>query len=421
MNPVFSVELSEVVANGIAQFKAVSFPPGFGFDPFETQDVVDYLVSPYHYNLSLKKIRGAGVLYGTVHAEIRRNFFNHLPQTDRLSVIHSKLDYFKINPHIQHFFGTLDPVDVIDAHDIGMGHSVYHLTTSYGDLVVKQEDFPNQQFYMKLQRRLEYPWFRSHHYVGERPWELTDYLGALNLNQQLVTHRDDIGDDLIIQLGGHAAIGDVLGREDRHFENYMVRDGVILPVDTSILFGEGNEVWGERYIAGGLYEICILSQLMDQPERLFDCFELFHRSYQHRFLELKRQRHLLIEVISEFFEEKTTDSYRCRYVQDRLNDLGYIRVQFERYRKGLVEMMYRKVYRDALSRYMVEHPDRLDQSPLLKMVYLADQNRVSSLFLLEMRRPEVMAEFERYHLLKDSDYEDIDRYCGLINRLSWPT
>ena len=403
----------------VDEFNTYTFPAGFGFDPFSVADVVAYLSSEDHYNLSLRKVRGKGILYGTIHAKLRRRFFNDLPIETRVAVIMPKLKHFKIDRHLRDFVGMRSQVPILDVEDIGMGHSVYRLTTPHGDLVVKQEDVPNQQFYMEFQRALGYPWFRSKHYIGQRTWELTDYLGNSNLNEVLVAGAVPNWTHLIDQLAGHAAMGDVLGREDRHFENYVVQGPSILPVDTSMLFGDGNEVWSERYIAGGLYEICVLGQFRNEPRLFRDYFTQFRNAYMSQLKQLMERRSQIETLIGEFFDEDPINSHRCRYVRERLENLAYPDAQFERYRSALEEMMMRRVVKQAISDRVSVDPSILARSPILKMYYLADQGRVSTLFLLEYHRDAVMSALKAHQILSDAHRAQMTQDVDLLRTLPW--
>ncbi len=409
----------ENVSRITEEFRAQAFPHGFGFDSFEVDDVVNYFCSEDHYNLSLRKVRGQGILYGTIHADLRRQFFNDLPLQARIDVVMPKLRHFNIDVHLRDFVGMRSRVPILDVEDIGMGHSVYRLSTAHGEVVVKQEDVPNQQFYMEFQRALGYPWFRSQHYVGKRTWELTDYLGPTNLNDVLVNHGVSDWDGLIDQLARHAAMGDVLGREDRHFENYVVQGNAILPVDTSMLFGDGNEQWSERYIAGGLYEICVLSQFVDDEMRFAHYFSRFQASYMAQCRMLTNAKDAILRLIAEFFDEDRELSYRCSYVRQRLENRDYPILQFHRYRSGMEEMMRRRVIRRAIQRKVAVDSAVLDRSPILKMYYLADKGRVSTLFLLELHRQQVEAALETNGIIQDEDRVEMVRLARRVTQLDW--
>ena len=412
-------QIVDDVARTVALFRAQAFPSGFGFDAFEIDDVINYFCSEDHYNLSLRKVRGQGVLYGTIHASLRRQFFNDLPLQARIDVVLPKMRHFNIDVHLRDFVGMRSRVPILDVEDIGMGHSVYRLSTAHGEVVVKQEDVPNQQFYMEFQRALGYPWFRSQHYVGKRTWELTDYLGPTNLNDVLVNNGVSDWDGLIDQLARHAAMGDVLGREDRHFENYVVRGNSILPVDTSMLFGDGNEQWSERYIAGGLYEICVLSQFVEDEGLFSHYFSRFQFSYMAQCRMLTQSTNAILRLIAEFFDEDRDLSYRCSYVRQRLENKDYPILQFHRYRSGMEEMMRRRVIRMAIQRKVLAEPEVLDRSPILKMYYLADQGRVSTLFLLELHRQQVEDALETNGIILVQDQVEMESLARRVTQLDW--
>ena len=86
-------------------------------------------------------------------------------------------------------------------------------------------------------------------------------------------------------LARKAAVGDLFGIGDRHFENYMIHDGHILSVDVSILFWPNNEEWSERYMSAGLYEITALRFFTHQPALFQDYWTQFFEHYRH-YIEL---------------------------------------------------------------------------------------------------------------------------------------
>ena len=61
-----------------------------------------------------------------------------------------------------------------------------------------------------------------------------------------------------------AAFGDFLEVGDRHFENYISRGkNTIIAIDVAHLMEKDNQHWTKKYIAGGLYEICLLQYYMN--------------------------------------------------------------------------------------------------------------------------------------------------------------
>ncbi|NDC83109.1 hypothetical protein EB093_05525 [bacterium] len=399
----------------IERLDSLVFPAGFGFESFTLDEVVDYFLSENHFNLSFKRQPGKGILYGLDHVAIRRNLFNSLPISLRRVVLLPKIKHFGIDQHMSGFLGMRSCVSINDAEDIGMGHSVFRVSTPHGQLVIKQESVPNQQFYVELLRVLGYPWFKSRHFSGERSWEITDYLGDENLNDRLVNQKICDWNYLIDQLAQHAAIGDVLGREDRHFENYVTVNDTILPVDTATLFGFGNEHWSERYIAGGLYEICILRQWIDNPDLMQHQLSRFKTGYMHQ-LSVLRDRQLEVRnLIAEFFQQPTVRSNEWRYVESRLNDRNYELVQFRRYRDGLVQMARRLDIR----RWLESIPDKvLNMEPILKMYVLADRRRWSTLFLFDRHESSVRSALRRHNLVVEERGVG-QRFADTVNGLNW--
>ncbi|NBV42493.1 hypothetical protein EBR96_06975 [bacterium] len=406
--------IRSVIAGGVRDFRRLAFSPGFGFDPFTEDEIVDYFTSKNRFNLSLKKERGKGILYGVPHSRIRRGFLNGLPGELRLAIVCPKLQFFKLDTAIASFL-EISPfslqIETID--DIGMGHSVFRIGANGTDIVVKQEDNSNQQFYGLLQSHLGWPTFRSQHVIGTRSWEITDYLGSNNLNQALVSGEIDDWDGLVIQLARHAVLGDVMGREDRHFENYMLQSGAILPVDTSALFGIGNEEWVERYIAGGLYEVCVLARFVESPERFARYTDLFITEYRQYFDHLASEVDIIKSTISGFFQ---SPGNHLNYVESRLNDPLYPRNQFHLYRSALKTMMERRIWKAVLAERVAADSSILTRSEWLKMYYLADQERVSNFFLFEMHEKSLADDFSRFGLVTPDRQAEICDAKALVDR-----
>ncbi len=417
MRSEFLIDAIPHVQRCIAEFSPLSFGAEFGFEGYALNEIVDYLVSPDHYNLSLKKARGKGILYGPAHASIRRKIFNGLSISDRIDVVVPKLAYFGILELIQAFFESANPPEIQDVFDIGMGHSVYCVSTPHGYVVIKQEDFPNQQFYTYLCTELGYPSFRSSHYVGNRSWELTEYLGNLTFNDYWTQSPSIDWGIWIPQLAEHAAMGDCLGREDRHFENYVVSGDRVLPIDTSGLFGEANEAWGERYIAGGLYEICVLQMFWHDDKVFQQYLELFKVSYHDRFTALQQVNHQLRRYIHSFFGDNRT-LYRHRYLAQRLGASDYPIQQMRRYQTGLIECARRRLLRDCIQSLPYEI-NELSDFPVIKMFRLADQRRTSNMFLLEEWEPRLMVELSALGVENTIDQDRLNAIVRVIQSSHW--
>ena len=365
----------------VDRFRPLSFPEGFGFDAFEVADVQRYLSDPTVWNFQFKKIPGRGVLYGVSHAVLRRSVLNELPLDQRLSIMGEKFAYFGVLSKLNLLFRD-EGICVRDVLDIGMGHSVYRVDVYGADgremsLVLKQEEWPSQSFFSQLLTVLGLPMSSSDHVMDEKGcWEISLYLGDQTVQDTLLSEPSDF---LLEQLAMHAALGDVMGRGDRHFENYLVSDGVLYPIDVSFLFWEGNEHWVRKYIAGGMMEMSALAVYSA------DMVDFFFEKYKLMLQRLSGDQAAILGVIRRYFGAKDPDTARkLRYVTTRLQVVaGYFEAQRALYLEAFSEMQVRQGYKRRLAALVLSRPDVLEEHPFLKMYFLADKDRLSGFYLVE--------------------------------------
>jgi hypothetical protein len=369
----------------IEAFKPLSFPKGFGFDVFTTDDFTAFLSDDNQFEFSLKKAKGAHILYGLVHAQVRRQLFNGLSKELRLSVFRKKAEAFKLFDKL----GFI-PDEIQDCWDIGMGHSVYAVTLPAKTIVIKQEELPNQSLFCLLLTALGWPSFESFHVDSKGiGWEISDYLGPVSLCDVLQA-QPDLRQDIEDQLAKHAALGDILGRGDRHYDNYMMTPKGLVPIDISFLFWEGNEAWDYKYIAGGIYEFNVLRRYTGS--RLDEKKGRFFNIYKDTLLELKRAQPLLESHISTFLGQFDLEAEaKLDFIRKRLDNIdAYFQSQVKLYEEGFTEMQRRERLKRCLEEWVKEDPTCLEKNPVLKMYALADFNRPSCFFLLE-EYPEIEA------------------------------
>lgn len=374
----------------IYEFSKIAFPKEYGFDPFQAEDILGYLLTPSQFDFSLKKAKGKHILYGQDHVKLRQNLVNQLPREIRCHLLNKKLSHFKLMSKITAFTKPRETLPtVLDILDIGSGHSVYLITLEIGDpqpkqLVIKQEDLPNQSLFCKLLDTLEWPSFESHHYEeGPHRWEISDYLGNMSLQTFLQSASTENRSYIEMQMAKHAALGDILGRGDRHFENYMVSTWGIVPIDISFLFWEGNEAWNKRYLAGGIYELSLLRNY--STEELPSKFTHFFHHYGETLHHLKKNKHMLEEQITTFFGSQNLDAQdKIQFIQERLNVVSrYLQDQKTAYIESFFEMKKRLIYKEVLIQLQHKVPQVIENNPTLKMFYLSDKDRPSCFFLLE--------------------------------------
>ena len=384
------LELKNYIFEFIKDFAQYTFSPGFGLEPFVLTDVLGYLIDKTRFNLRLNKKSGNQILYGLDHVKIRRGFINNLAHDFKHKILQDKFVYFGLDKKIKALYGTKQEFVYLDFEDIGMGHSVYLVTIKFGQqtpqkIVVKNGGLKYQEFFVHLLRKLSWPSYLSMHFEDSLgKWEIMAYIAPDNMNDYL--NQKKISNELIKQLGRHAALGDILGRGDRHLENYIVKAQKVFPVDITFLFWEGNETWVEKYISGGAYEV---NAVGDNPAKL----NLFFSTYAQAYAELKSKSSHIIEMITRFFNAKDCDTQRkIKYVQSRLQNTQYCARQKASYLKGLAEAQRRQPYKKMLDQIYVKEGGLDDD--LLKMYYLANKDRTSSFFLLEERENKVFSQIQ---------------------------
>ncbi len=374
----------------LANFEAVSFPKGFGFDPYTLADIRTFLQDPTVFEFSLKKIKGGHVLYASSHIRVRQSLVNFLPLALRLACVLPKLQHHGL----MSCFDLHNGNSIVDIRDIGAGHSIYMVSLAqpfkgHRRWVIKREDLPNQSLFCQLLSTLGWPTYQSMHH--ETPYfncEISQYLGDMTLYEGFRGRLSGSRDHLETQLAAHAALGGVLGRGDRHFNNYMMVAEGIVPIDISFLFWEGNEAWDARYIAGGMYEFSMLS--LYSGEALALKMTQFFDTYYETLQFLRSKQGVLEAQLVTFCGDYQLDAAdKLAFIQTRLADIdGYFLAQKTAYLKAFDEMRVRQAAKQRLAEHVSKYPEILDTHPLLKMYYMADLDQPSCFFLWE-ERPEL--------------------------------
>jgi hypothetical protein len=381
----------------LQEFAEISFTKEFGFEEFELEDILIYLLDDALFNLRLKKDRGKGVLYGHVHVVIRRRMVNDLPREIIVPTLKRKLAQHHISRKISTIFENIyneenPSLEIENILDIGMVHSVYLLEVKavkqnvYHKFVIKQEELPNQSFFCKLLDSLGWASYKTWHFVDPQgQWEISEYLGHDTLHD--VAKENTIKDqqNFIMQLAKQAALGDVTGRGDRHFENYVINNKNLLPIDISFLFWEGNEEWTKKYIAAGMYEFNYFTKFMNDPETFKSSTETFFMFYQQTLQDLKNKESKIIKIIKQFFGTYSSSTARyIAYIQNQLSDIDtYFENIKKLYLEGFEEMKVRLVYKQKLLKLVENNEELVKKDNVLWMYYLADRDRFSCFFLIE--------------------------------------
>jgi hypothetical protein len=359
-----------------------------GFELYTQEDINQFFENPKNCSLGFKKKEGQGILYGLELAGLRRQIFNTLPLEKRLTILRQKVRYYILDRFIESFldFQVSLQHNLVDVTDIGMGHTVFKLTFSKGSQVVlKQSQHAFEPFYMAVLSLLGLPNFNAQCIQSkQQTWMLSDYIVSKNLTDYLSVH--DMDENFVKKLAKQAAIGDCLGRGDRHFENYII-SGVgpnarIYPIDISHLFWPDNEAWVQRYIEGGQSEFCIIS---------LDNMSYFWDTYERMWQNLVDQQDKLIDLIKSFFSHDNADAYES-FVTERLNDTTYLSKQFERVEKSRFVFRDRQELKRKLDYLVQTNPSILDKNQYLAMYYHSNHGRMTSFFLIDYFKREILLE-----------------------------
>ena len=360
-----------------------------GFLLFQEEDVERYFNDANQFALALPKETGKGYLYGLELVQLRRSIFNQLSQKQRCDVFRSKLTYGGLGEGLATWLNTksCNLGELSDCFDIGMGHSVYRLLFSSGySCVVKACDENYMAFYAEILAVFNLPFIETVECRYEDGlWQFSDYVEGEHVSQCLL--QDRVTDDIVIQLAQQACLGDVLGRGDRHLENYLLAENAIYPLDITYMFWPDNEEWVDRYIKGGQSECCLV-QFYPKYE------DLFWSSYECMYESIKQSLPALKQVIQTFFSGDTFET-ACAFVDQRLHAKEYVSQRRSQSKQALDVYAQRWTYKKALADY-IEHRSGKDIDPLLWMYYYANKDRLTAFFLIEYMQRDYL-----FDVLKD--------------------
>ena len=270
---------------------------------------------------------------------------------------------------------NLDIKNLKDVVDIGMGHGVYKLIFDNQHCVVVKEtdsDFP--EFFNSLLSFLGYPCLKIKTLNKKGVlWSISEYLEGSHLTQYLSMKNIDA--NLVKQLAYHACIGDVFGRGDRHFENYLIHDSIVYPLDISYLFYPENELWVDRYIKGGQAEFSVICEVPEQKD-------LFWKCYLETFNTLNSKKEKINQFIFGFFSKNDADIYN-EFVNSRLLDINYVSSRKKLSEEALIEFEKRYKIKLKLVEAVKKDSSILLKDPLLYMYYYANKDRYSAFFLID--------------------------------------
>ncbi|RAP31535.1 hypothetical protein DID78_00855 [Candidatus Marinamargulisbacteria bacterium SCGC AG-343-D04] len=347
-----------------------------GFQTFSEADFQHYLNNDRLFSFAFKKELGKGYLYSIELATQRQLLFNQLPLNQRLDIFKRKCECVGLDHLFDEDLGVGILGLLVDVCDIGMGHSVYKCSFSNGLCVVlKSVDTVFPLYYSYCLHQLKWPYLdvQCREFEG-KIWMISDYKESVDLNAYL--HSSGLlSEDLVIQLARHACLGDCLGRGDRHFENYIVSESLLYPVDISMLFYPDNEAWVDRYIKGGQSECCILSQYSEFK----DCY---WNTYVDTFTFLQDFKHVIVESLDHFFSKKECQTF-SDFLNTRLGNNKYPAQRRIASEKSFLEFEKRQQYKQQLENFVNKNGVASDLDPLLMMYYRANKDRMTAFFLVD--------------------------------------
>ena len=334
-------------------------------DPFFEDDIAIYFETPDEFTLDLKRSRSNLSLYGAEHVRIRQAFFNQLPIQNRRELFLEKINAVGITDWIEVCL-QCSINEIQDVYDIGKARSIYKIIfKNKPSFVIKEKSNNNQFIFNEIAAAFKMPSPQSFYKeINKRFWELTEFL-----DDQEVFHSKK--EDLIEIYAKAAAFGDFIGLGDRHFENYISRENSLVAIDVSHLMEKDNEHWTKKYIAGGLYEVCIL-QFYAKDQDVFKTIasRFFKAYYDHSNYCFEKKDNIDSFPLSDMIHSQWVSSNQ------------FVQHMFSIYHQSLNNMIDRICYKQLLQQ-IVEQSDILDLYQELKMFYLADLDRISTFFRSE--------------------------------------
>jgi hypothetical protein len=361
----------------LADASQLWFPKGFGFDPFSVEQIQQALTDPLLLQFRLNKVKGRGILYGVRHAALRRRLANLYPDDTRSKLWQQRLSHAGIWTHIR----THYQADQMVISDIGMGHTVLHFhmpDTPDTGFVLKQEELPHHRLFCQILQTLGWANLHSEHTVAQHlGWQISPYIPGETVSQWTAVGKPLLHTTMLAQF---AALGDLIGREDRHNENYIVGPQGCLPIDTAALYGNHNETWLSKYVAGGIYEISTLAPtLWENP---YDTKPLQHFLTTYADTHTALSQWPLHRTVAHL--SPTPNTQNQAFITARQSPV-YREERLNHYREALKEMIKRLAYRKLLDHIWENTPQHLNAHPILKMYALAHETRLATFFLAEER------------------------------------
>ena len=359
--------MSKYLEQLIKQLQDICLLPDSDFQSFTLSDIYSFYDDAAQFSLKLKRRSGGFILYGLPHVALRRQFFNHLPDSEKIRLFSKKLDYQSIKGWLEESLGYKLTDCLIQ--DIGAGTSIYKITLpSHEAWVLKQEHTNYFREYQALLKRLRLPGIPFFSRTSKKcEWLLMAHKGSMTLNQYLVKYKTV--DSLLVESSAyHAFYGDIFRRGERHLENYLVDESQLFPIDVTYLYYTNNDFWTARYVAAGAYELNV-------------CFDMQGKQIDWKRWELFWNAYLAASnTIQNDFTAYSTAEKKCIdfFLMDRK---AWLSARYKAYVYNFSVFLLRNRYKQILEDISKDNLHTV--SDPLKMYYYANLHRTQAFLHLE--------------------------------------
>lgn len=380
------------ISNLLSQFNDIAIHDRI--DPFFKEDIEIFFENDDIFSLNLKRSKQKVSLYGSEHVNIRQQFFNQCDLRKRLAVFIRKIEAATISDWVYNQLG-IKGIDILDVEDIGKGRTIYKFKTKQnGIYVLKEKTNDTQQQFNAIAKAFGVPSSKSWFYqVNGIYWELAPFL-----DEEEVFHYKK--DHLFEMYATSAAFGDFIELGDRHFENYISTNNQLIAIDVSHLMEPDNEHWTKKYIAGGLYECCLLLYFISDSSQFEQYLRRFFKAYANQV------SHIFDQVESVSIHDQDLGKTIKIIKEKWKNPSHFIQHMQSIYFSALNDMMDRIVYKQLLQQ-LHDKQVGLTKHQSLMMYQMADANRISTFFRLEDETDDIFGQIEilaREHLGVSSQY-----------------
>lgn len=363
---------------------------------FDLMTTIEHIISPEIFSLSLNRIDKTKSLYGIEHVRLRQKIWNTLPKNTQIKWFNNKLEFEKIKYQMTRLLGRPSKADpeIVAVKDIGKAHTIYKLDVIQSEkaysYVLKKEWANVQRFFEAVciifgkAMIASYPIFTK-----DKAYTLLNYVPGVPLHKIKWSEIDS--EKMIDECAFQAAIGDCLGRGDRHFENYLWAKDNLYPIDITYMFDDKHHHWLYTYTAGGMYEINSVYNLFHTAQDKRDALNVFKQAYVHWFTKIQDRQSELKRLIQAYFPGQF-EQY-ITYITDAFKKADMF---LDIYDKGIIEYDTRLKWRKRLEGLISKSPIILEHEPLFKMMHFAHEDRPIAFYKLEMMAPDILRKIQKY-------------------------